>query len=110
MASGEGSSIKRRSTPVKGKDVSMEMGSDPLESWSEERKAIYRGTGVQMVMGGPVVPSIKALCPQIWESEEFGKEVEKPEQALVNYVFRGLYTQGLDSQHYMRSRLLTPEL
>jgi len=110
MASGEGSSIKRRSTPVKGKDVSMEMVSDPLESWSEERKAIYRGTGLQMVIEGPVVPSIKALCPRIWESEEFGKEVEKPEQALVNYLFRGSYTQGLDSQYYMRSRLLTPEL
>jgi hypothetical protein len=31
------------------------------------------------------------------------KDVE-PEQGLVNYIFRGLFTQGLDSEFFMVHR------
>ena len=107
MATGEGSAIKKRSTPVKGKASNVRMQDDPPEDWAEDLKTAYLGMGVQMVLGGPVLPSIQAMVPLIWGSE-FGTEVDTREQALVNYLFRGSYTQGLDSPSYMRSRLLTP--
>ena len=34
---------------------------------------------------------------------DYCKDVS-PEQGLVNYIFRGSYTQGLDSEFYMVNR------
>jgi hypothetical protein len=102
MAQGEGS-IKRHVTPTKGKKQ-IPLHDDPDPDWSEDLKAKYVREGVQMVLGGPVTKNIKARVKLVFESD-YCKDVE-PEQGLVNYIFRGVFTLGLDSEFFMVHRTL----
>jgi hypothetical protein len=69
-------------------------------------KAKYLKEGVQMVLGGPVTKNIRQLVKLVFESD-YCKDVER-EQGLVNYIFRGVFTQGLDSEFYMVHRSQGP--
>jgi hypothetical protein len=69
-------------------------------------KTKYLREGVQMVSGGPVTKNIKARVKLVFESD-YCKDVE-PEQGLVNYIFRGVFTQGLDSEFFMVHRSQGP--
>jgi hypothetical protein len=62
--------------------------------------------GVQMVLGGRVTQNVRAMLKRVLESE-FCEGVT-PEQGLVNFIFRGQYTQGLDSQFFMNCRQSGP--
>jgi hypothetical protein len=59
-----------------------------------------------MVLGGPVTKNIRQRVKLVFESD-YCKDVE-PEQGLVNYIFRGVFTQGLDSEFYMVHRSQGP--
>jgi hypothetical protein len=69
-------------------------------------KAKYLKEGVQMVLGGPVTKNIRARVRLVFESDNC-KDVE-PEQGLVNYIFRGVFTQGLNSEFFMVHRSQGP--
>jgi hypothetical protein len=100
MAEGE-TSLKKRVTPTKG-EKSIPCNDDGNNSWPGETQAKYQREGVQMVLGGPVTKNIRKLVQLVFNSD-YCKDV-CPEQGLVNYVFRGSYTQGLDSEYYMVHR------
>jgi hypothetical protein len=61
-----------------------------------------------MVLGGPVTKNIRKLVQQVFDLD-YCKNV-RPEQGLVNYIFRGSYTQGLDSEYYMVHRTQGPAM
>jgi hypothetical protein len=65
-------------------------------------KAKYLREGVQMVLGVPVTKNIKARVKLVFESD-YCKDVE-PEQGLMNYIFRGVFTKGLDAEFFMVHR------
>jgi hypothetical protein len=106
MAEGE-TSLKKRVTPTKGKK-SIPCHDDGDNSWSGEIQAKYQREGVQMVLGGPVTKNIRALVKLVLDSD-YCKNVS-PEQGLVNYIFRGSYTPGLDSEYYMVHRTQGPAM
>jgi hypothetical protein len=58
-----------------------------------------------MVLGGPVTKNIRQRVKLVFQSD-YRKDVEH-EQGLVNYIFRGVFTQGLDSEFYMVHRSVT---
>jgi hypothetical protein len=78
----------------------------PESDWSDDLKAKYLREGVQMVLGGPVTKNIRQRVKLVFESD-YCKDVE-PEQGLVNYIFRGVFTQGLDSEFFMVHRSQRP--
>jgi hypothetical protein len=104
MAEGE-DSLKRRITPSKSKKQTP-LHDDPDPDWSDDLKAKYLRVGVQMVLGGPVTKNIRARVKLVFESD-YCEDVE-PEQGLVNYIFRGVFTQGLDSEFFMVLRTQGP--
>jgi hypothetical protein len=104
MAEGEGS-VKRRVTPKKSKKQTP-LHDDHDPDWSDVLKAKYPGEGVQMVLEGLVTKNIRARVRLVFESD-YCKDVE-PEQGLVNYIFRGVFTQGLDSEFFMVHRSQGP--
>jgi hypothetical protein len=104
MAEGEGS-LKRRVTPTKGKKE-IPCHDDGDDGWSEDLKTKYQRMGVQMVLGGPVTKNIRARVKLVFESD-YCKDVS-PEHGLVNYIFRGSFTQGLDSEFFMVHRTQGP--
>jgi hypothetical protein len=106
MAEAEGSGLKRRVTPMKSKPTLAPLQDDPDNDWSDELKAKYRQVGVQMVLGGWVTQNVRAMVKRVLELE-FCEGVT-PEQGLVNFIFRGQYTQGLDSQFFMNCRQSGP--
>jgi hypothetical protein len=106
MAEGE-TSLKKRVTPTKG-EKSIPCHDDGDDSWSGETHAKYQREGVQMVLGGHVTKNIRKLVKLVFDSD-YCKDVS-PEQGLVNYVFRGSYTQGLDSEYYMVHRTQGPAM
>jgi hypothetical protein len=106
MAEGE-TSLKKRVTPTKG-EKSISCHDDGDNSWSTETHAKYQREGVRMVLGGPVTKNIRKLVQLVFNSD-YCKDVS-PEQGLVNYVFRGSYTQGLDSEYYMVHRTRGPAM
>jgi hypothetical protein len=55
-----------------------------------------------------VTKNIRKLVQLVFDSD-YCKDVS-PEQGLVNYVFRGSYTQGLDSEYYMVHRTQGPAM
>jgi hypothetical protein len=67
---------------------------------------MYRSAGVQMVLGGPVIQGIRRQARAVLESE-FCEGVS-PEQGLVNFIFRGVFAQGLDSKFFMMVRTQGP--
>jgi hypothetical protein len=106
MAEGE-TSLTKRVTPTKG-EKSIPCNDDGNNSWPGETQAKYQREGVQMVLGGPVTKNIRKLVQLVFDSD-YCKDVS-PEQGLVNYVFRGSYTQGLDSEYYMVHRTQGPAM
>jgi hypothetical protein len=102
MAEGEGSGLKRRVTPMKSKQAAAPLQDDPDDAWDDNLKAKYQGEGVQMVLGGRVIQSVRAMVKRVLRSELC--EGVTREQGLVNFIFRGHYTQGLDSQFFMMWR------
>jgi hypothetical protein len=105
MAQGEGS-LKRRVTPMKSKPVVAPLQDDPENDWPDAVKAKYQQAGVQMVLGGKVTQNVRKMVKRVLESE-FCEDVTL-EQGLVNYIFRGQYNQGLDSQFFMNCRQSGP--
>jgi hypothetical protein len=106
MAEGE-TSLKKRVTPTKG-EKNIPCHDDGDDSWSGETQAKYQREGVQMVLAGPVTKNIRKLVKLVFDSD-YCKNVS-PEQGLVNYVFRGSYTQGLNSEYYMVHRTQGPAM
>jgi hypothetical protein len=106
MAEGE-TSLKKRVTPTKGKK-SIPCHDDGNNSWSGKIQAKYQREGVQMVLGGFVTKNIRALVKLVLDLD-YCKNVS-PEQGLVNYIFRGSYTQGLDLEYYMVHRTQGPAM
>jgi hypothetical protein len=106
MAEGE-TSLKKRVTPTKG-EKTIPCQDDGDSTWSDLTKAKYQRAGVQMVLGGPVTKNIRKLVKMVFDSD-YCKDV-CPEQGLVNYIFRGSYTQGLDSEFYMVTRTGEPAM
>jgi hypothetical protein len=106
MAEGE-TSLKKHVTPTQGRK-SIPCHDDGDNSWSGEIHAKYQREGVQMVLGGPVTKNIRALVKLVLDSD-YCKNVS-PEQGLVNYIFRGSYTQVLDSEYYMVHRTQGPAM
>jgi hypothetical protein len=104
MAEGN-TSIKRRVTPTKGKRETW-MHDEPNGEWPEESQAKHRSAGVQMVLGGPVIQGIRKQARAVLESD-FCQGVS-PEQGLVNFIFRGVFTQGLDLEFFMTHRAQGP--
>jgi hypothetical protein len=100
MAEGD-TSVKRRVTPTKGK-IEIRMHDEPDGDWPEDLQAKYWSAGVQMVLGGPVTQGIRRQARAVLESE-FCKGVS-PEQGLVNFIFRWVFAQGLDSEFFMTGR------
>jgi hypothetical protein len=88
MAEEEGS-VKRRVTPKKGKKQTP-LHDNPESDLSDDLKAKYLREGVSMVLGGPVTKNIRQRVKLVFESD-YCKDVE-PEQGLVNYIFRGVFT------------------
>jgi hypothetical protein len=91
MAEGN-TSVKRRVMPTKGKRETR-MHDDPDGDWPEDLQAMYRSAGVQMVLRGPVTQGIRRQARAVLESG-FCEGV-CPEQGLVNFIFRGVFAQGL---------------
>jgi hypothetical protein len=106
MAEGD-ISIKRRVTPTKGKRETR-MHNEPNGDWPEDLQAKYRSAGVQMVLGGPVTQGIRRQARAVLESE-FCRGVS-PEQGLVNFIFRGVFAQGLDSEFFVTVRTQGPTM
>jgi hypothetical protein len=104
MAEGD-TSIKRRITPTKGKGETR-MHDGPGGNRPEELQAKYRSAGVQMVLGGPVTQGIRKQARAVLESD-FCQGVS-PEQGLVNFIFRGVFAKGLDSEFFMTLRTQGP--
>jgi hypothetical protein len=104
MAEGD-TSVKRRVTPIKGKRET-KMHDEPDGDWLEELQAKYRSAGVQIVLGGPVTQGIRKQARAVLESD-FCKGVS-PEQGLVNFIFRGVFVPGLDSEFFMTHRAEGP--
>jgi hypothetical protein len=100
-------SVKRRVTPTKGKRE-IRMHDEPDGDWLEDLQAKYRSAGVQMVLGGPVTQGIRRQARAVLELE-FCKGVS-PEQGLVNFIFRGVFAQGLDSEFFMMVRTQGPTM
>jgi hypothetical protein len=59
-----------------------------------------------MVLGGPVTQGIRKQARVVLESN-FCQGVS-PEQELMNFIFRGVFTQGLDSEFFMTNRAVGP--
>jgi hypothetical protein len=104
MAEGN-TSVKRRVTPTKGKRE-IGMHDEPDGNWPEVLQAKYRSAGVQMVLRGPVTQGIRKQARAVLESK-FCQGVS-PEQGLVNFILRGLFAQGLDSEFFMTVRTQKP--
>jgi hypothetical protein len=104
MAEGD-ISVKRRVTPTKGKRETR-MHDEPDEDWPEDLQAEYRSAGVQMVLGGPMTQGIRKQTRAMLESK-FCQGVS-PEQGLVNFIFRGVFAQGIDSEFFMTLRTHRP--
>jgi hypothetical protein len=100
MAEGD-TSVKRRVTPTKCKRKT-QMHDEPDKEWPEELQAKYRSAGVEMVLGGSVTRGIRKQARAVLDSE-YCKDVS-PEQGLVNFIFRGVFTQGLDSEFFLTHR------
>jgi hypothetical protein len=104
MAEGD-ISVKRRVTPIKGKrETRMHDESDG--DWPEDLQAKYRSAGVQMVLGDPVIQGIRKQARAVLESK-FCQGVN-PEQGLANFIFRGVFAQGLDLEFFMTVRTHEP--
>jgi hypothetical protein len=71
-------------------------------------QAMYRSAGVQMVLGGPVTQGIRRQARAVLESE-FCEGVS-PEQVLMNFIFRGVFAQGLDSEFFLTVRTQGPTM
>jgi hypothetical protein len=80
----------------------------PDGDWPEDLQAKYRSGGVQMVLGGLVTQGIRRRARAVLESE-FCRGVS-PEQGLVNFIFRGVFAQGLDSEFFMTVRTQGPTM
>jgi hypothetical protein len=78
------------------------MHDEPDGEWPEDLQAKYWSAGVQMVLGGPVTQGIRKQARAVLDSE-CCKDVS-PEQGLVNFIFRGVFTQRLDSESFMTHR------
>jgi hypothetical protein len=100
MAEGD-TSVKRRVTPTKGKKEP-QMHDEPNKEWPEELRAKYRSAGVQMVLEGPVTQGIRKQARAVLESH-YCQDVS-PKQGLMNFIFRGVSTQRLDSELFMTHR------
>jgi hypothetical protein len=94
-------SVKRHVTPTKGKRETR-MHDEPDGEWPEELQATYWSAGVQMVLGGPVTQGIRKQARAVLKSD-YCQDVSL-EQGLVNFIFRGVFTQGLDSEFFMTHR------
>jgi hypothetical protein len=106
MAEGN-TSVKRRVTPTKGKRETR-MHDELNGDWPKDLQAKYRSAGVQMVLGGPVTQGIRRQARIVFESE-FCRGVNT-EQGLVNFIFRGVFAQGLDSEFFMTVRTQGPTM
>jgi hypothetical protein len=106
MAEGD-TSVKRRVTPTKGKRETR-MHDEPDGDWRENLQAKYRSAGVQMVLGGPVTQGIRRQARAVLESE-FCRGVS-PEEGLVNFIFTGVFAQGLDLEFFMTVRTNRPTM
>jgi hypothetical protein len=106
MAEGN-TSVKRRVMPTKGKRETR-MHDEPNGDWPEDLQAMYRSTGVQMVLGGPVTQGIRRQVRAVLESG-FCEGVSL-ERGLVSFIFRGVFAQGLDSQFFMTFRTQGPTM
>jgi hypothetical protein len=84
------------------------MHDEPNGDWPEDLQAKYRSAGVQMVLGGPVTQGIRRQARAVLESE-FCRGVS-PEQGLVNFIFSGVFAQGLDSEFFMTVRTQGPTM
>jgi hypothetical protein len=84
------------------------MHDKPNGDWSEDLQAMYRSAGVHIVLGGPVTQGIRRQARDVLESE-FCRDVS-PEQGLVNFIFRGVSAQGLDSEFFMTVRTQGPTM
>jgi hypothetical protein len=74
-------SIKRRTTPVKGKSNAAPLRDEPNEDWPEDLKTMYQREGVQMVRGGRVTKNIRARVRMVFESNYL--DGVEPEQGLA---------------------------
>jgi hypothetical protein len=61
-------SIKRRTTPMKGKPNAAPLRDEPEKDWTEDHKAMYLREGVQMVLAGRVIKNIRARVCMVFES------------------------------------------
>jgi hypothetical protein len=61
-----------------------------------------------MVLGGPVTQGIRRQARAVLESE-FCQGVS-PEQGLVNFIFGGVFTQGLESEFFMTVQTQEPTM
>jgi hypothetical protein len=106
MAEGD-TSVKRRVMPTKGKRETR-MHDELDGDWSEDLQAMYWSAGFQMVLGGPVTQGIRRQVRAVLESG-FCEGVN-PEQGLVNFIFRGVFAQGLNSEFFMTVRTQGPTM
>jgi hypothetical protein len=61
-----------------------------------------------MVLGGPVIQGIRKQARVVLESD-FCQGVS-PEQGLMNFIFRRVFAQGLDSEFFMTLRTQGPAM
>jgi hypothetical protein len=84
------------------------MHDEPDGDWPKDLQAKYWSAGVQIVLGGLVTEGFRRQARAVLESE-FCKGVS-PEQGLVNFIFRGVFAQGLDSEFFMTVRTQGPTM
>jgi hypothetical protein len=109
MAEAETSiTVKKRVASAKGETRTHAMIDEPPEDWSEEHKTWYQRDRVQMVLGGRTNANTRVRVLAVFKSTYV--EDVTPEQGLVDYLFRGCYTQGLDTSFFMVSRSAGPEV
>jgi hypothetical protein len=98
MAEGGPSILVKRPIRVAGKQAAA-MVDHPIERWNDNKKVMYKRDGVYMVLGGRVTQCLREnVCAMVisW----FVTQGPTPEQGLVDYLFRGAYTLGLDSSFF----------
>jgi hypothetical protein len=91
-----------------GEQRNVTSNSAPLD-WSAADRNLYNRPGVQMILGGQVTQIIWDYVGLLLSSAYVTRSTTA-EQGLANFLFRGVYTPGMDSTTVTVGRVNTARL